>query len=540
MPENSTNSEDMMANPNANPDLAKALAILARDPRNFGAHVQVGVYYSQEKNWEKSAFHLKKALAADKKNPLILQKLSDVLIRARQPSQARKHARKLVELQKNSPEALHTMARAYEATGELKKAQHWIDLALVRDPNNELMLFDKASYYSTIGEMDKSLAVHSQILKLNPISPHSWWPVAQLQKYEGEKAKSSIRQVDAAIAAASSKEDLRGLHYAAGKINQDAGNHDAAFGHFEKANLLHDQPITADRIIAANINFRETYSEDFFASVKKMGTQSLNQSDRPIFILGQTRSGTTLTESLCAAHSKVSAGGELPHFSDYNKWLEVFSAFEKTHQGQVHSLDSGKIRGMASDFISKTKHLAAPGTRLTDKMPPNFLHIGLIATVFPNAQIIHCRRHPLDNCLSIFSNPMLDYHKEYKSRLEVLGEYFRNYVQIMEFWRQVSPIPIHDIYYEDLVTNTQSVARRMIDHLGLEWEDHVMERAGSQKAVKTLSVWQVRQPVFQTSKGKWRDYQKQLEPLREVLSTYVEDYERELAELDTAPILTGN
>ena len=519
-------------------ELSKALAQLAREPRNVGAHIQAGVSYSQEKNWEKSIFHLKKALAGDKKNPLILEKLCDVHISARKAPLARKYARRLVDAAKNDSNALYAMARVYEAMGDIAKALHWIDLAIAQFPNAkqkpqtdrkfENMLGDKANYLSEAGEMDKSLEVHRQILKFNPLSANSWWPMAQLQKYEGEQAQKIIEKIEASIQAAKTDEDLRGLHFAAGKVEQDTANYKRAFAHFERANALHDRENTADRIIAAHINFRETYTKDFFHAAHNHG----NSSHRPIFILGQTRSGTTLTESLCASHSKVSAGGELPHFSDLNKRMEVFSTFKKGHLGHIHDIKRAKSQELARDIISKTKHITSPGTRLTDKMPHNFLNIGLICLLFPNAQIIHCRRHPMDNCLSIFSNPMLDYHKEYKSRLDVLGKYYHHYVQIMEFWKEVSPIPIYDVYYEDLVTNTQNVARGMIEHLGLDWEDGVMERTGAQKMVKTLSVWQVRQPVFQTSKGKWRNYEKQLEPLTKTLGDYVKKYEAELAALD--------
>ncbi len=519
-----------MNNHTSNPELNRALAIIARDPRNVGANIQAGVLYSQEKMLEKSAFHLKKALAGDKKNLLILEKLSDVLIRRRQISQARRYARKMFELKRRNPAAMHTMARVYEAMGELDKALSWINKALEIDPDNEKILDDKANFFSQIGEMDQSLEVHRRILEINPLSADSWWPVAQLQKYDKETAKTTLQQIEMAIKANKSKDQLRGLHFAAGKIRQDIGNYSEAFENFEKANILHDREITADRIIAANINIRETYSKEFFSYANNIDNE--NQQNSPIFILGQTRSGTTLTESLCASHSGISAAGELQHLTDINKGFDLYSTVENGHRTQIHGLTSNQIKKIAKEFMSKTRHLTAPGTRITDKMPNNFFQIGLINLIFPNAKIIHCRRHPLDNCVSIFSNPMLDSHKEYKSRLETLGIYYENYVQIMEYWREICPIKIHDVFYEDLVTNTEAVARQMINYLDLEWEDSVMSRSGSQKAVKTLSVWQVRQPVFQSSKGKWLHYEKQLQPLRDIIDPHVKQYEKELDELD--------
>jgi len=511
-----------------NPELKRALAILRRDPNNVGAHIQAGVYYSQEKGYKKSIFHLKKALAGDKKNQLILEKLSDVLIKTHQFTQAKKYARKMVELKKRDATAMHTLSRAYEASGEQEKAFTWIRKALEQEPSNKDILVNYASYLSQVGKMEESLKVHQQILKIDPLDSYSWLDIAQLQKHHGEEAVATIEKLSEAAKQTTESGKLRSFGFAAGKIHQDIGNYDAAFKCFIKANLQHDKQITADRIIAANINIRETFTREFLESNRESSERTVS----PIFILGQTRSGTTLTESLCASHSGVSAGGELEYLTEFDYGLEIFSTFENRYRNNIHGLSANDLSKLANDYITFSSNLSVPNKRLTDKMPNNFLHIGLINLLFPKAQIIHCRRHPLDNCLSIFSNPMLDYHKEYKSTLETLGEYFRNYQQIMDYWKEVSPIPIHDVYYEDLVTNTETVARQMIEHLGLDWEDNVMERKGSQKSVKTLSVWQVRQPVFQSSRGKWRNYEKQLQPLRKILASEIETYERELASLD--------
>lgn len=515
---------------NKQPNLRSALAILSRDPENVAANIQAGVFFSQNRKLEQSLFHLKKALARDRKNPLILEKLADVSIKSGDIAHARKYARKLLDLKKRDPRALHVMARVSEALGDMDKAIYWIDLSLQQDPDNLLILNDKAYFHSYRGEMDESLKIHKKILDLNPLSPGSWWPFAQLQKLDAEATAKSIEKVEKAISASVEPDELRGMHYAAGKLNQDIEAHDIAFGHIEKANLSHGVPICADKIIAANINFRETYSKEFFKARQDTG----DQSEAPVFILGQTRSGTTLTESLCASHSNICAGGELINFNEFNSAQELYSIVEKKHRSNIHALDKNQINDMGRDYIAKTRHLRQAGARMSDKLPHNFLNIGLIALLFPNARIIHCRRHPMDNCLSIYSNPMMDYHKEYKSKLGVLGEYYRNYVQIMEFWKKTCPIPIHDVFYEDLVTNTENVARGMIEYLGEEWEEGVMERNGAQNAVKTLSVWQVRQPVFQSSKGKWRNYEKQLQPLRDAMGTCVEDYEKELAQLDNS------
>jgi len=161
--------------------------------------------------------------------------------------------------------------------------------------------------------------------------------------------------------------------------------------------------------------------------------------------------------------------------------------------------------------------------------------MGLISVLFPNAKIIHCRRHPLDNCVSLFTNSMGSYHNAYKTDLTTLGLYYRQYLQLMDHWRKVLPNQFHEVYYEDVVGNTELNARNMIDYLGLNWEDSVMDRKGSQKAVKTLSVWQVRQPVYTSSSGRWKVFEKHLGPLIDALGPVVAEYEAELTALSESP-----
>ena len=175
-----------------------------------------------------------------------------------------------------------------------------------------------------------------------------------------------------------------------------------------------------------------------------------------------------------------------------------------------------------SSVVGITKHF-------TDKLPHNFLRIGMIKLLFPKAKIIHCRRRPLDNCVSLFTNSMRSFHNSYKTDLVKLGLYYRKYVSLMTYWREIFPGEIYDVYYEDLVANTELNARQMIKYIGLEWEDSVMDRQSSQKSVKTLSAWQVRQPVYTTSAGRWRNYEKHLVPLIDTLGPIVQKYEDELA-----------
>ena len=160
------------------------------------------------------------------------------------------------------------------------------------------------------------------------------------------------------------------------------------------------------------------------------------------------------------------------------------------------------------------------------------MNVGLIFLFFPNAKVIHCRRHPVDTCVSIFTNGMTPAHNHYKTDLAVLGRYYRHYLELMDYWDELFPGRIHHVHYEDVVSNTEFCARAMIGHLGLDWEDGVLSRQNSQKSVKTLSAWQVRQPVYSSSMGKWRRFEKKVTPLLDALGDSIGHYEEELKSLE--------
>jgi hypothetical protein len=145
-------------------------------------------------------------------------------------------------------------------------------------------------------------------------------------------------------------------------------------------------------------------------------------------------------------------------------------------------------------------------------MPGNFLHLGLIASCFPKAHIIHCRRHPLDTGLSCFSQDFSDHHA-YRHKLNQLGHYYRQYERLMEHWQSVMPNPILDVSLEQLTTDLEAESRRMIDFLGLEWDEICLQFHGNERKVSTSSMWQVRQPTYTSSIERWRHYEKQLAPL---------------------------
>ena len=289
----------------------------------------------------------------------------------------------------------------------------------------------------------------------------------------------------------------------------DLGNYDDAFSHYRQGNDLEQRQANFDRDQHRQLVdwMIATFTAEFFAAHKDVGITN----DKPVSIVGMPRSGTTLTEQIVASHSKVHGGGEI----DY--WLEHGETFCPPN-GQ--DLSQGPVRELARVYLDSIESVAGSAMYFTDKMPYNFLRIGLIRLAMPGAKFIHCMRNPADICLSIYFNKFTQRHG-YATSLDDLAFYYREYLRLMEHWRQVLPeTSLHEMHYESLVAMQESESRRLIDFLGLEWESQVLEYHRNTRAVSTPSKWQVRQPIYKSSVARWKRYLPHIGPLAPLAEAY--------------------
>jgi tetratricopeptide (TPR) repeat protein len=296
------------------------------------------------------------------------------------------------------------------------------------------------------------------------------------------------------------------LHFALGKGYDDLRDYERAIGHFDRGNRLKRRDasydparhaLLVDRLIAR-------FTADFLARNEALGSDS----EAPILILGMPRSGTTLVEQILSSHPEVAAGGELAF------WSERAPRYRVNAAGRI---DPAWVEETAHDYRALLASISANARRVTDKRPNNFHWIGLIHIVFPRARVIHCRRHPVDTCLSM-------YFQNFARRMDFaydrddLVHCYRQYLKLMAHWRDVFPKTcFFEVQYEDLVTDREAVTRKMIDFCGLEWNEACLHSERNRRAVQTASVWQARQPVYKTSVARWRRYEPWLGALRELL-----------------------
>lgn len=305
---------------------------------------------------------------------------------------------------------------------------------------------------------------------------------------------------------------IRLLH-SQSKICNDAGHYDKAFASLLAAKDLKNQKFDMARRLATVDELKSLFTPGFFESRKDWGSDDA----RPVFIVGLPRSGTTLLEQILSGHSRVTGLGELPGMGQISRQLRGNLSGAGHLSLAVSALTPDSVKGLANQYREAYAGIDDTQLRLIDKLPHNFNNLGLIALLFPKAHIIHCRRNPIDNCLSIFMQNFGDPHP-YASDLETLGRYYRTYEDVMAHWREVLPVTIHDCDYESVVDDVENVARSAVSYLGLDWESACLDHQDRARQIRTASVWQVRQPIYKSSVERWRNYEEHLAPLIEALA----------------------
>lgn len=302
--------------------------------------------------------------------------------------------------------------------------------------------------------------------------------------------------------------------FALAQVYDAAENYAKAFSYY--------QSFHRDR--AALYAYDEKATSKTFATLKKLApapiqeTVTNSNAPAPLFILGMPRSGTSLVEEMLSSHSQVHGGGELPALHHIIHAQLCVKANQQYPQALgVLDTEQPSIYAEAAKVYHQQLQTLSPQSQfVSDKMPHNFLNIGLILRMFPNARIIHCRRNPVDTCFSIFTNNFAGDHR-YANDLTALGRYYRLYDDLMQHWESLYPGQIHHVQYEALVTDTEAQLRAMLNYCGLEWEAECMAFHTRKRVVTTSSHEQVRKPIYTTSIGAWKRYEDQLKPLIKAL-----------------------
>jgi len=382
--------------------------------------------------------------------------------------------------------------------------------ALTLNPAYTPALLNLANLYEDFGKRAEASSLYARILTLEPQAFEALARFANLQP-AGSVDDSLVKRLRDALVTATSMSVRASLGFALGRLLDAAGDYRDAFLAYAAANQaslasVGPQFVPYDR--ARQQRFIDRLTSDGLSGARANTSEI---QPRPIFIVGMFRSGSTLTEQLLAALPGVAGGGEI----DFLQRLintELTPFFEASNE-----LTSGRLDAIAARYRAELLRVSASAAYVTDKRPDNFLYIGLIKRLFPDAKIVHTTRNPLDNCLSIFFLH-LDQQMSYALSLEDIGHYYREYRRAMAYWKSEFAGDIFDFDYDALIKDPQRELKALCEFLGLPWSGKVPTIAARSAAIKTASVWQVREPLYKTSSGRAQHYADQLTELRDELA----------------------
>lgn len=447
-------------------------------------------------------------LAADPDNADAHLCLGKMLLSVGDLDKAELHTRRSLELNSEIPGRNCNLGLILEAAGRGDEAASCFRSA------GQLGLVHLAEMFVRDGRFDQIQGVVDELRALNPDHPCIY---TLASKFGHIKLTDADRRKAADIARSGKGDlvDIAGLHMALGRSHEKDGTFDAAFDYFRRANEM----------LSAGRNYDGAAEQHRFEAITDTFTPALferlsgigSDSDVPIFVVGMMRSGTTLVEQIIATHPVADGAGELNDLTFMQGRIREAVGGDQPYPDCIARIDGPLSRALAEQYLDRLRAVNPDARRVVDKMPHNFLSLGLIALLFPKARIVHCIRDPLDICFSIFQNHFSGHHP-YAYALADIGHFHRLYERLMAHWRSVLPLAIHELRYEELIADPEACCRALIDFLGLDWDSRCLEFHKTERRVQTVSVWQVRQPLYSTAVGRWRNYDLYLDDLKAALA----------------------
>ena len=394
---------------------------------------------------------------------------------------------------------------------------HYMHILNLDEDNGEVH-GELARLYLQEGNLEHALSHYRLAFKLNPADPRNFHGLVQLD------AKSITPENIDTIEEILIKPDLplevrSSFYFGLGTVYDITERYDEAFANYSVANISKGVTFDAEKHAVFITDIIDKFTSELF---EQHAITELNGSTQPVFIIGMPRSGTTLVEQVLASHSDVYAAGELNLIAEIAQKLEITAGSFQAHSMVIENSSAESYKNHSKFYINEINNLAINDKykklpKITDKMPMNFLYLGLIALLFPNAKIIHCRRNPLDVCLSCYFQNFSGNHS-YASDLKNIAFYYQQYERLMAHWEQVLPVEIHTVDYEEMTTDSETTIRKIIEFADLDWQESCMEFHKTKRHVNTASLVQVRKKMYQSSVNRWLNYDKYLNCLKKTLS----------------------
>jgi tetratricopeptide (TPR) repeat protein len=457
---------------------------LSADANNVKTLVYVVLVRAEQKALSEAETAAQRALALAPDDAEVINAMGLVRYEQQRPQEALALFRQALALKPDLAETHNNIGTILKEEGELAEARERLNRAIELDPH-------QISYYFNLADAKKFTADDAHLIAME-----------RLVRDESLPHTARVR-----------------LNFALAKAYDDIGRFDDAFRHLQEGNRQKRGRISYDEKQALQQfdRIRASFDRGLLAR-KSRGFDS----DVPIFVLGMPRSGTTLIEQILAAHPAIHGAGELTDFGRLANRIQDAKGNLCRYPDDVAALSNDQLALLGKEYVGRVRQHAPDAPRITDKMPGNFVFVGLIHMALPDARIIHVRRDPRDTCLSCYSK-LFSAPQDFTYDLAELGRYYRQYDRLMTHWRETLPRGrVLEVHYEDVIADLETWARRIVHHCGLDWDAACIAFHEARRPVRTASASQVRQPIYRTSEGRWRNYKAHLGSLIAALGNVVD------------------
>jgi tetratricopeptide (TPR) repeat protein len=488
------------------------LRVLSLDENHFGAAFALGMLYHEGGRDELAMSMLKNAVARDPRAFAAVLNLGVIERKQGLLADARRHLHDAIRLDPTSAHAQLSLAQLLVDLQDPVAATAALEYARSLDEDNPEIAVRLGQLLAARGRNEEAVDAYRSILVRHPQCGEAHYGLSLLGAPFRNPADIE-RMAEAIRSPITSTIDSVLLRLALARVHDELGNYPRAFAYLETANDAHRASYQYS--IAEQARFFARHADALNPGRLETLRNSAIADATPIFVLGMPRSGTSLVEQILASHPQVHGAGEIEYSSVLVEAVEAHTG-EPFPTG-IERVPAAHLRTAAQAYVDRLRARAPGAARVVDKLPHNFLRIGLLAGLMPRASIVLCERDPMDTCLSIYQHYFSPAHG-YAANLTELGHYYRLYAELMSTWQSRLPGRIHCVVYEDLIVDAGAEVARLLEHCGLPWDNACLSFFRNARTVMTPSAAQVRNPLYSSSVGRWRHYQAQLQPLARALS----------------------
>jgi len=493
----------LLAHQTGHPEVA--IELLQRsigvDGKDMRVANHLGQVYAKCQRWTEAAEYFRMASQLNPTSADPINNLGNVMRQTGQTEEALKLYRSAIAIDPASPEGHYNLGKLLREKRSFDDALRAFQTAAALDPANYRAQYELAVCLEQLGQFAEAESRYQAALDAKPTHARSMANLLGLQSFRPDAA--FVERAERAVAAdRTNSEASAKLHQGIGKYFDRNGDFKRAFTHFSASNAIQRawlKPSTQNKAISKRMAVAKRFDAEHFRTVRHLG----HLSQRPLFIVGMPRSGTTLIEQVIASHPNAFGAGELMEMPRI--------------AGALSTPEAPTIAAAAQRYLDHLSAIApVKATCVTDKLPINYRHLGVVATLFPNVRIVRCRRDPRDVVLSCFIEMFGIGDQDFTS-LQGIATAIIEEARLMRHWHEVLPVPIHEIDYHQFVVNQEGETRRLLDFCRLTWDDRCLTYFRTERSIDTPSRWQVKQPIYTSSDGRWRNYTRELQPAIEIL-----------------------